>query len=74
MHTYLAFIFGCSDTTGSTLAGGVGFLPSLPQPLPALYGVPCALLFGATAGTLWLLRTRSRRLAARRHLLGEERR
>lgn len=56
------------------LAGGVRFLPSLPDPLTVVYGLPFALLFGATVGALWLLRARSRRLAARRHLLGEERR
>ena len=59
--------------TDGWLAGGVGFLPSLPGPLDALYGIPFALLFGALVGTLLLLHLRARRLAARRHLLGTDR-
>jgi hypothetical protein len=56
------------------LAGGVGFLPSLPGPLTVAYGLPFALVFGAAAGSVLLLHVRGRRIASRRHLLGPERR
>jgi hypothetical protein len=65
------YYVGASD---GWLAGGLGFLPSLPGPLPALYGIPFALLFGVAVGVLLLAHLRGRRLAARRHLLGGGRR
>ena len=56
------------------LAGGVGFLPSLPGPLTVAYGLPFALVLGAVAGSVLLLHIRGRRRASRRHLVGPERR
>lgn len=55
------------------LAGGLGFLPSLPDPLTVAAGLPFSLVFGAAAGAVLLLHMRARRLAERRHLLGPER-
>lgn len=64
------YYVGASD---GWLAGGIGFLPSLPGPLNAALGLPFALLFGAVVGVALLLHVSGRRRAARRHLLGPER-
>ena len=55
------------------LMGGVAWLPGPPKTIAAFAGIPASLLFGALVAAIILLHLRGRRLAKRRHLLGEAR-